>query len=270
MSLPSTATAQYLDFFGQSGISMEDAGTLVTDRAHLATCTATLRIRRDQWNGSDMNTLGNIGASHPIFTFVTMENRELSIQGPWAYAKCKYAGIESQYSINGTPPQYELIIGVSESPIATHTKFNQTNFAGTPMAPKNGANFRSVRFPNSVASETSPSLTSAFFVFDSFDVFTGGATPALNPFAGVTSYLEANMTWRKSWKMDHYPTASDINHVGDIDGSPPQAPTLNSPRTWLNMGVSCSHQRGSAYFWTQEWRASGRRGWNTVIYDHYA
>lgn len=237
-----------LNHYGKSGIITSDPGTLITDRTALATCTAVFMIKQSRWM-----ELPDVGASHPIFTFIQMERRELSLRGAYAVASCSYAGIQYEF----TQPVYELLVGLSDEPIETHIDF--LKFAGTPKKPLNGAIFRDLK-GNKVTAEN-PAQSDAGYVFDSFFVNVGGK---LNKFAKVESYLEsAQMTWKKTWNARA--SASDISKVGKIDSPDGGAPNLDPKRNWLNMGLS-STRRGSAYQMTMEWRASGRRGWIEEIY----
>lgn len=263
MSIPSQVSRTASEIFGSSGLILEDPGTLYGDRSGLVTATAVFKIPREKWQHADVGTYCNLNSPHPIFTFIGVEKFELSLQGPYAVIKCDYAGIQAQYSSSGTPPEYELIVGVSESPIATHPKF-QSSIGGTPKAPQNGANFRNVDSNVKPANAKNISKTVAGFYFEVFDVTIG---EKLNDLAGVSSYLEANMTFKKSWKMNRFPSSAEVNDVGTLANPPPPCPTVSAGRTWLNMGVSASHKRGFAYFWSQEWRLSGRRGWSTKIYN---
>lgn len=242
-------------YYGKNGIITEDPGTLVTDRTGLCTCTATFKIRLNLWS-----QLPNVGAGHPIFDFILMEKRELVLKGPWAIATCSYAGVAFTDE-NGPEGQivYELCSGVSEEPIETHPDFDK-KIGGTPMAPENGANFRNIA-DGSIANKAKKASTNDGYVFENFDLMVGAAK---NDFAKIESYLEAGqLTWKKTWAAKA--SAEDLSNVGRIERPPGGAPRLPAKSTWLNMGIT-STKRGSAYTMVQEWRASGRRGWNERIY----
>lgn len=265
MSLPSQIIRQSTEFFGTYDLVLDDPGVLKTDNTGLTSCTAIISFPAHLHGTYLSNVSLLLGASHPIFgsSFsLLMESREVAFKGPRAIAKCAYAGIDNTYSDGGTPPQYELIINTSESPIATHPEFD-TDIGGTPTAPLNGANFRHVdgSFPPARAGAVASSNLG--YVFDSFDQTDENGN--LLELAGVSAFLEAGATWRKSWKMNRLPTTTDVGRIGMIE-FPEGNPPTPSGRSWLNMGINVTHQRGGAYFWDKEWRLSGRNGWTTKIY----
>lgn len=245
-----------LNYYGGTGIITEDYGTLHHDRTALATCTAVFRIKQTSWH-----QLPSINAAHPIFSFIGMESRDLSFSGGWAIAKCNYAGIDA--SADGfTEPIYELVVGLSEEPIETHPDF-VTKIGGTAKAPKHGAVFRHVDAGDAFGTAYAGHVpgSNVGWVFKEFQVFDG---EQLNDFAKGEIYLSATqVTWRKTYNSKA--KISDLNKVGKIDSPDGSPPPLKGDRNWLNMGVTSS-KRGSCYQCVQEWRASGRRGWNKTVY----
>lgn len=250
-----------LYYHGSTGIITEDYGTLHTDRTSLSTCTAVFKIKQTSWT-----SLPNVNTPHPIFGYIGMESRDLSFSGGWAIAKCSYAGIDDSSS-EGTPPIYELVVGLSEEPIETHPKF-VTDIAGTSVAPANGAVFEKLGNDGGIiatfsSTNPNPDQTNANCVFKKFLTFKG---KDLNPYAKGEVYLSAtNMTWRKTYNIKA--SLSTIKNAGKIDrpeGSPPDLDP-GGKINWLNMGINMT-KRGSAYTCVQEWRASGRQGWNKTVY----
>lgn len=240
------------EFHGSNGVIVKSYGTLVTDITQLSSCTSVFQIRKDKWD-----QLPDIGSRHPIFTYIGMSKRSLEFQGLFAVATCGYEGAKITNSF-GTPPVYELAAGVSEEPIETHPDF--AKFAGSATNPLNGAQFRNVQ-DGSIANASAKASTDDGYVFDSFSVYVGNDK---NEFAGIQSYLDSGcMTFRKTWNVPLPPTA--LGNIGKIDFPDGPAPQLQGGATWLNIGVT-STQRGSVYQAVQEWRASGRRGWNRDVY----
>lgn len=247
-----------------------DFGTLVTDRFSLSTCTAVYSIPAVYWD-----SLPDLFAFHPIFTPLMMEHREVKIVNGFAVATCSYAGYIPPVGGTGSPtPVAELVLGTSEDPIETNPLFVM-NIGGTATAPSNGAVFfsPSTGIYVSVAQGNLPASNSGF-VFDHFDLFNSDGSQ--NTFSKIDSYLSAfNMTYKVT-QVTNTPVA-DISKCGYIDtplsfssgGIEIAPPSLDSPRNWLNMGISQT-QRGSAFLTVTEWRASGPRGWNTTIYDEPA
>lgn len=251
------------NYHGGKGIITEDYGTLVTDRTALSTCTAVFKIKQTSWT-----QLPNVNAPHPIFNYIGMERRELSFSGGWAIAKCSYAGIDDS-STQGTSPIYELVVGLSEEHIETHPDFVK-KIGGTAHEPLNGAVFEQLGDDGGVIAtwqegHVSPNVDSRNCIFKKFSTFAPGK-PDLNPFAKGEVYLSATgMTWRKTYNIKA--SLSTIRKAGKIDrpeGSPPDI-DAGGKINWLNMGVNMT-KRGSCYQCVQEWRASGRQGWNETVY----
>lgn len=242
-----------LDYFGAELIT--NFGKLKTDRTGLQTCTAVFSIAKAKWK-----KLPGIGAGHPIFTYIGMESRVLSFDGPYAIAECNYAGIDA----DSTPPVYDLLDGTSEEPIATHKDFIE-KIAGTPMKPLNGAVFRHVKTGVRVSASTGVAAANDGYIFDTFEVAVknGKGGWELSAFAKIEQYLEPGMTWRKSWCRKL--ALEDISKVGKISTPHGPAPKLAAPQNWLCTSVT-QQQKGFCYTVTQDWRQSGLRGWNSIIY----
>ncbi len=207
------------------GMWLESYGQLHTDIYDLSSATAV-------WvSPADRMVYPLMGSVHPIWGFLSMERRTVSVE--YGYCRCtgEYAGFE------GKPQEVvEWSSGVSEEPIQTHPKF--ANFAGRPSAPLNGAIF--------IDFETGAKTTD-----DSRGVFEKFWSNPPNSFAGVTSYLVPVLV-KRSTQVASQPTAY-TSQVGK-----------------LNFGMLCTNvtinRRGRVYQTTVEYRGAGPRGWNTSIY----
>lgn len=243
------------EYHGNQGVILADPGMLTTKIDGLATCTAMFST-----TATNYGALPDVNAFHPIFTFMQMEERELSLKGQFAIASCKYAGIQFDFM----PPTYELKVGLSDEPIETHPEF-VNKIGGTPKQPLNGAVFRKIGKDGATlrtAYDGYPDTDTKNYVFKEFQLFINGK---LNPFAKVESYLESScLTWSKT--VNRRTPVSDIQQVGKIDNPQGPAPNLSTGRNWLFMGITQT-RRGSAYQSVTEWRASGRRGWLQPIYE---
>jgi hypothetical protein len=148
-----------------------------------------------------------------------------------------YAGIAEE--VLDTDPVYDFLIGVSEEPIETHPNF-VSSIGGTADDPLNEA------------------------IFDDAGIFLGFPANAPNDLGGVRSYLNSGQcTWRKTWNSKTQPV--DATTIGDIDVPEGSPPTLGAGRNWVYYGMQFT-LRGKVYQITKEWRASGRKGWNSIIY----
>lgn len=241
---------------GSNEIILTDPGTLVSDRTALETCTAVFTTKVLNWAALPL-----LNTPHPIFSYIAMEKRRLSIKGAYAIAECDFAGVPGGQTSGTTPPVYELSVGVSESPIETHPDFEST-IGGTPMEPLNGAMFEHQDTKIKTWKGKNTPTSNDGYLFAGFLVM--GNDGKLNPFAKIEHYLEAsNMTWKATWNFRI--STIQIGNVGGVDSPRGPCPALKNGRNWLNMGVTMT-TRGSAYQSTEEWRASGRRGWNDYIY----
>ena len=91
-----------------------------------------------------------------------------------------------------------------------------------------------------------------------------------NRFAGVSGYLSSSAIWTRSFTATRSPSLEGLGKISAPSGNPPTP----EGRSWLYVGFSASFTspskgdagrkiRGKV---TQEWRLSGRRGWDMDIY----
>jgi hypothetical protein len=95
--------------------------------------------------------------------------------------------------------------------------------------------------------------------------FAGFSKSAKNNFFGVTSYLNPNLVYRRSFTTSVTASATDLSAVGRIVNKSSDFPSVVSGATWLCVGISYV-KRGRAFDVTQDFRSSGEAGWNTYIY----
>jgi hypothetical protein len=213
------------NYFGRDGLWLESYGQLHTDIYGLSTATAT-------WVAPvDAMAYPNMYSAHPIWNFLHMEKRTVSME----YGHCRtvgeYAGFE------GTPePVIEYSTGVNEEPIQTHPNFE--SFAGTPSSPQNGAQFRDP-------------VTGKITSDDSLGIFDKFWSNPPNEFAGVVSYLMPVLVERTT-TIGPFPTGS-TSLVGQLLGS----------MLCTNVTVT---KRGIVYVTVVEKRSGGPRGWNSALY----
>jgi hypothetical protein len=214
------------NYFGKSGLFLESFGQLHTDIYGLSTATAAWVSPIDQMLWPD------ILSPHPIWTFLHMERRTVSVEYGFVRTIGEYAGFELH-----PVPVVEYSTGVNEEPIQTHPNF--ADFAGTPSAPQNGA-----IFINPATGELSTD--------DGTGVFQEFWSNPPNDFAGQTTYLMPVLVMRTT-TIDSSPTAS-TGQVGHLQGG----------MLCTNVTVS---QRGIVFQTTVELRGGGPRGWNSQIYN---
>lgn len=217
---------------GNTSWFLSSPGTLQTDRYGLSSATAvwTRMSPTDTDPGRPSGT--SFGDSHPIWTTLKCDRSTISQTNFGWQATAEYFGIQ------GAPPTpiYELDWSTSEEPIETHPDFVAT-LAGTPAARLNDADFDD----------------KGFFI---------GFKPS-SSLAGVRGYLAPGAVWRETSITTTVPGA--LGSVGAIVSPSGPVPSVPSPRTWLYLGLTYQ-QRGQTYTVKKEWRLSGRKGWNTLIY----
>jgi len=236
-----------IDYYGSKLVELEDPGEVTVAKNGIASCVAVFRVPAANWS-----ILPGRGSVHPIFRTIQAITMTIALKGPFAYGTLQYEGSDPTGGggQDGEEAVYELVRGVSEDKIETHKDFDSL-IGGTATAPLNGAIFRDVKTGVSTSKSQDSNENK---VFDKFELSS--------KYKGVESYLNASqMTWRKSWVTHANPTsATRAGKIGTPEG---QAPAING--TWLNMGLT-STKRGSVYQVTEEWRASGKDGWDAIIY----
>jgi hypothetical protein len=154
---------------------------------------------------------------------------------------------------------FELVNAVAEEPIQTHKNFkNLVTSAGLSVIQGTVTGVIAGVLWGNASNSTSP--TDA--VTGDFIEFTKSASAGL---AGVQSYVRPQMVYRISYLQDSKP--GSISTVG-TRVTPSGAPTLPSGANWLFAAVNYRQiGRSGSYEITEEYRASGPEGWNTLIYD---
>jgi hypothetical protein len=92
--------------------------------------------------------------------------------------------------------------------------------------------------------------------------FEGFRSNAKNNFFGVSSYLNPELVYRRSFVTE---TKPDVSKVGRIVNPTADFPTVSGGSTWLCLGISYT-KKGYSYDVTHDFRASSVSGWNTYIY----
>lgn len=246
-----------IEYGGNSGVFVKNYGSLSTDYTGLSSASAEFMTKRENWAA-----LPKILAPHPIFKFLGMTHSDVDLDEAWAIMRAEYKGALIPGGDGFTSPVYELCVGLTEEPIETHPDF-VSKIAGNPTNPKNGAMFRNLRNPNSIATAASKATTNSGWVFIGFEISADrGSTK--NPFYGIERYLDVgNITWRERRHGRRGTRA--ISEAGTVQNPRGPAPNLPARRNWMNMGTT-STDEGSATSFSTEWRASGPNGWNKTIY----
>jgi hypothetical protein len=242
--MPVNAGLQHSNYFGNPGLVIEVIGELSTDLYGLSTASLTAKCPQNRFD-----LVPPLFSYHPVWTNLNAERQRITIKEGFLWITMEYAGI---FGI--TQPIYELCLGVGEEPIVTHPKF-VLQIAGKPSAPLNGAIFLN-------PSTGKITRNDGIGVFDRFSSQFSGQP---NQFAGLESFLDfSQAVWRKRQYQTYQPT--DASYVGKILQPEGPAPYLGTGRNWILQSINFE-QRGIVYGVTKEWRASGFRGWNQIVYS---
>lgn len=243
--MPVNANLQHSNYFGNPGLVIEVLGEISTDLYGLSTCSLTAKCPQNRFD-----LVPPLFSYHPIFAYLNVERQRVAIREGFLWITLEYAGING----GGTMPIYELCLGVSEEAIVTHPKF-VTEIGGKPSAPLHGALFLDAN-TGRITNDDSVG------VFDRFASMYAGNP---NPFAAIETFVDfSQAVWRARYYITYQP--SDITYVGKISWPEGPAPSLGGlGRNWLLQSINFE-RRGNIFGVTKEWRASGPRGWNEIIY----
>lgn len=153
---------------------------------------------------------------------------------------------------SGGPLLRDATNSTSEEPIASAVNFNSAT-AGLPSIVDSAGGI--VTQGNAVTPETGS-------IFTQDGEFVGFVKTAKNNLFGIQSYLNPTLNHRRRFSTTSKP---DISAVGRIVTPAGDFPSIESGRTWLCTNITYV-LRGDTYEVTQEFRASGRQGWNVYIY----
>lgn len=295
-NLPQNHRDPYSRFLGQSsarlygvdGLTLEEAGEIVTDRYGLSTGSCVFSIPMDgQSTVSKVEANINIGqTTHPFASFLTLENRRIVLSPGFAKVVCSFAGCQSDSDY-----VYEFEASAKEEPMATHPQFPilQRRY-GIAHQPDTGITF---------------DAGGAYVTWGSLAVAEHVRFKSSSPLAGVEAYLDFSNGVYKATKATPTRPTTALSAIGTIStppGNPPQfedrqsiykivAPekyyppsgtrpgyyvfdyanaklqrTNGGTRNWLYMGFAYN-QRGSGYVVTHSWLLSGIGGWNNLVYQ---
>jgi hypothetical protein len=177
------------------------------------------------------------GLPHPEHPHCWLFNSTAAmIENGIAEFTCDYLGILR----DPTDYQVEFLGTVCEEPIETHPQF-VGEIGGTMGDPKNKAKFDP---------ETGE--------------FLGFPPDAPEHLGGVRGYLNPACTVRVSWFTQS--ASSGLWELGEISSPPGNVPRPPGSRNWLKTNWS-RRDYNSVFQITEEYTASGRQGWNKLLYD---
>jgi hypothetical protein len=193
---------------------------------------------------------GSIGSADSV----TISGKTLTLTGISVSTKDGLSEVTHVYSggDSNSPDVYEVVASTQEEPIASHPAFT---VATTP-------------FGSSIVDAAG----SANVNFDANGIFQSFGKDATNNFFGVQSYLSPQVQYRRIYSEGTEPTINTTGKVATIfsapDGFPP---TIGAGRNWLQISVGIKNNgnqktASGQYEITEEYRASGQKGWNPFVY----
>lgn len=195
------------------------------------------------------NYVKQIDATDPDFPGLQLEDKQLVfLEGGLAELTLQWEGITS----DTIPPAFWRIVRTpSEEPIDSHPRF-VASIGGDAANPKNGAKFD-----------------------EETGIFEGFPMTATAGLRGVSKYLAENIVVIKEYVSL---TAPEDNFeipirrapsIDEADRGIETVPAIPAGYNWLQTDLVYS-RRGGAYEIMEEYTASGKGGWNQLIYNLYA
>jgi hypothetical protein len=199
---------------------------------------------------ADNVTTGSIGSSDAV----TISGKTLALTSISVHTQDGISEVTHTYSggDSAAPNVYEVVASVQEEPIASHPAF--TTSTGV--------------FTSSIVDAAGSTNVN----FDENGIFQSFSKDANNYFFGIQSYLSPQVQYRRIYSTGTAPTAGTTARVATIFSAPDgYPPTIASGRNWLEVSIAIKNngnQKTSSgqYEITEEYRASGQKGWNPYIY----
>jgi hypothetical protein len=194
------------------------------------------------------------GSVHPIFSWLNLENISFDYDKAYSLMTGHYAG-----AFPGAISVFDYQPSFGEEPIQTHP-----NFGGPASVVDDGS---------IVGASGGPILNSAVtptgnngVVFNPDGSFKSILSGSPNNMGGVTSYLLGQGFYVESSVSSIVPDCSNDGTIQTPD-SPPggSPPSLPSGGNWLQAPTVFT-QRALVYDIRRSWKASGRKGWNPIVY----
>jgi hypothetical protein len=154
-----------------------------------------------------------------------------------------------------TSLQQDASNSTGEEPIETNPYFQQQDAIGSPSIVEFSGGAATLQADGSV-------VGTGGALFNLNGGFEGFRSNAKYNFFGVSSYLNPDLVYRRSFVTD---TKPDVSKVGRIVDPTSDFPTVTAGSTWLCLGISYT-KKGTSYDVTHDFRASSVSGWNIYIY----
>lgn len=193
----------------------------------------------------------SIYSVHPVFPWLLMEYLEFNLDKAYSQIIGHFIGVYP-----GAVPVYDWQPAFGEEPIQTHPNFGSVN-----SQPGDGTicGLAGAVFASNKLSPTADSGVT-FNPDGSFKAFLSKTPGNLG---GVASYLAAQGTYVITSVSLNAPDCSQDGTITDPAGGP--IPNLIPGANWLQCPTTYS-LRARVYDIKQSWKASGRKGWNSLIY----
>ncbi|MFH1067000.1 MAG: hypothetical protein V1746_03790 [bacterium] len=176
---------------------------------------------------------------HHIFTHLKATyNITFVRKGPYAEITVEFAGMK--YDVQNLPqPVYSFTIEAGEEPIDAHPKWDQIV-------------------------EAAGGEDKILWKDTDKKVFEAFKADALTNLAGVQTYLTGTFVWRESRVTFSMPSL--LTGAFTVQSPPGYPPALKSGCQWLYVPGGFTKE-GGVYRVESLWKASGSKGWHSVIYS---
>ena len=210
-----------------------------------------------------------IGDEHPNYEWLKLEGFNVTgMQGEWMEIRGSYVG--SQLSGGGAndpddPGEYStgLRLSTGEEHVSTNPYFAGLSAADKHEAvklasqPPKAADAGTVKVVDKTGWDVAPAGA---------DVGEDGTKLELYDYVrkGQTHYYRYGVEYYQRYTATKMPT--DLNDIGKVYDSPPDAPNVTGARNWLLVGYNVTETGVDVYEIEKTWLLSERDGWDVNLY----
>jgi len=241
-----------ITYYGSIKLEIQAVGDISINRYGLAEGDVKWRVPTSLAN----KLSPALGITHPVVSYMVMEKLELAYDKDYTDITGHFVG-----AYPGAIAVYDYQPSFGEEPIQTHPNFGNAQSVandGTIVGAAGGA-INLQGFPN----QTLPLTLNSGAIFNLDNSFKCFLYASPNNLGGVTAYLLNQGFYVKSTVSAHIPDCSLDGTISDPDGGP--IPNLVPGANWIK-APTVFNNRGNVYDIRESWKASGRKGWNTIVY----
>jgi hypothetical protein len=244
-----TAGLNAITYFGKTGITIQAIGSISVNRYGLGEGDVVWKCATSVVFAPGV--LPALSSPHPVVTWLFMEKLDIEFDNAYTTVKGHYTG-----AYPGGTPTYDYQPSFGEEPIQTHP-----NFGGPTSTVDDGTIVGAAGGPI-LSSAITPTSNSGV-VFNPDGTFKAILSGSPNNLGGVTAFLLSQGFFVKSYVSPNAPDCSDDGTITSPDGG--SIPDLPGGANWLQ-APTVYQQRATIFDIRVSWKASGRKGWNPIVY----